>query len=84
MIIAKSITHFVKYEQLKIQNHFLEMLTATVSHEMRTPLNAIIGMGKTIEKSLKNDIAKQCHRISINSARLLLSIIHDLVDLFSI
>ena len=50
MIIAKSITHFAQNEQLKLQNHFLEMLTATISHDMRTPLNAILGMGKNLEK----------------------------------
>lgn len=52
MIIVKSITHFVKYEQLKIHNHFLEMLTATISHDMRTPLNSILGMGKRLRKYL--------------------------------
>ena len=55
MIIAKSITHFVKYEQLKHQNHFLEMLTATISHDMRTPLNAILGMGKNLDKHTSDD-----------------------------
>ena len=59
MIIAKSITHYVKYEQLKLQNHLLEMLTATVSHEMRTPLNAILGMGRNIEKAIKTESGRQ-------------------------
>jgi signal transduction histidine kinase len=55
MIMVKSITHFIKYEKLKMHNHFLEMLTATVSHDMRTPLNAILGIGKNLEQHLKND-----------------------------
>lgn len=45
LVIIKSLTHFMAYEKLKMQNHFLEMLTATVSHEMRTPLNATLGLG---------------------------------------
>jgi len=49
MIMIRSITHFVKYDKLKMQNHFLEMLTATVSHDMRTPLNSILGLGRNLE-----------------------------------
>ena len=56
MIMVKSITHFIKYEKLKMHNHFLEMLTATVSHDMRTPLNAILGIGKNLEGHIKTEI----------------------------
>ena len=42
MVVIKNISSLVRYEQIKIENHFYEMLTATVSHEMRTPLNAIL------------------------------------------
>jgi len=34
----------MKYEKLKLENHFYEMLTATVSHDMRTPLNSILNL----------------------------------------
>lgn len=71
MIIAKSITHFVKYEKLKLQNHFLEMLTATISHDMRTPLNAILGMGRNLEKHVDKELAKRFLSIMMNSASLL-------------
>ncbi len=54
MIMARAITHLIKYEKLKLQNHFLEMLTATVSHDMRTPLNAILGIGKNLEPLVTN------------------------------
>ena len=54
MIMARAITHLIKYEKLKLQNHFLEMLTATVSHDMRTPLNAILGIGKNLEPLVAN------------------------------
>jgi len=33
-----------------MENHFTEMLTATVSHEMRTPLNIIISLISNFEK----------------------------------
>lgn len=44
MILLKNLTPVIKYEKLKLENHYYEMLTATVSHDMRTPLNAIIGL----------------------------------------
>ena len=49
MILFKNLTAVVKYEKLKMENHYYEMLTATVSHDMRTPLNAIIGLLGSIE-----------------------------------
>ena len=42
--MIRSLTSIVNYEKIKMENHFYEMLTATVSHDMRTPLNAIIGL----------------------------------------
>ena len=84
MIIAKSITHFVKYEQLKMQNHFLEMLTATISHDMRTPLNAILGMGHNLERYVEDANGRKFHKVMMNSASLLLFLTNDLLDLFRI
>jgi len=49
MILIKNLTPVVKYEKLKIENHYYEMLTATVSHDMRTPLNAILNLLQKIE-----------------------------------
>lgn len=84
MVMAKSITHLIKYEKLKLQNHFLEMLTATVSHDMRTPLNAILGIGKNLEPLVKNEVASRFLKIILNSARLLHFLVNDLIDLFRI
>lgn len=61
MIIAKTITQFIKYEQLKLQNHFLEMLTATISHDMRTPLNAILGIGGNLLRHIGTEEGKDYH-----------------------
>ena len=48
MIMIKNLTQAIKYEKLKVENHFYEMLTATVSHDMRTPLNTIINLIKNV------------------------------------
>lgn len=52
MIMIKCITPMMKYEKLKLENHFYEMLTATVSHDMRTPLNSMLGLLGNIRKGI--------------------------------
>ena len=84
MIMARSITHIIKYEQLKLQNHFLEMLTATISHDMRTPLNASLGIGKNLEPHVTHEAGSRYLQIMMNSAALLHFLVNDLLDLFRI
>ena len=84
MIMARSITHIIKYEQLKLQNYFLEMLTATISHDMRTPLNAILGIGKNLEPHVTHEAGSRYLQIMMNSASLLHFLVNDLLDLFRI
>lgn len=84
MIMARSITHLIRYEKLKLQNHFLEILTATVSHDMRTPLNAIMGIGRNLEPFVKEQAGARYLRIMMNSAKLLNFLVNDLIDLFRI
>ncbi|TNV83566.1 hypothetical protein FGO68_gene15673 [Halteria grandinella] len=83
LIIAKSLTHFVAYEKLKMQNHFLEMITATVSHDMRTPLNAILGVGEELKRYIRQDHNEgiTLHTMLMNSSKLLQLLVNDLLDL---
>ena len=55
MIMIKCLTPLMKYEKLKLENHFYEMLTATVSHDMRTPLNSILNLLANIKTQIKDD-----------------------------
>lgn len=57
--MIKSITSIVKYEKLKLENHFYEMLTATVSHDMRTPINAISGLIHNLENHIADSNGKR-------------------------
>ena len=57
---------------------------AHISHDMRTPLNGIIGLGLTLERETFGPLrAKQADYVSqvVASARHLLAIINDLIDL---
>jgi signal transduction histidine kinase len=60
------------------------MLTATVSHDMRTPLNSIMGIGKNLEPFVKDKNGAKYLSIMMNSARLLNFLVNDLIDLFRI
>jgi signal transduction histidine kinase len=64
MIVVKDMSPVIKYETVKLENHFYEMLTATVSHEMRTPLNAIIGLLSAIEPFINETKGKKMLRIA--------------------
>lgn len=66
------------------------MLTATISHDMRTPLNAIISVSKNLITDLLGN-SRPCKKtwtkflkIVFNSASLLNFQVNDLIDLFKI
>ena len=58
------------------------MLTATVSHEMRTPLNAIITLIHNMERYVENPKGVRLMKVIQNSAKMLLSLVNDMLDIF--
>ncbi len=44
IVLLNRMTDFFNVEKLKLENQFYEMITATVSHDMRTPINSILGI----------------------------------------
>ena len=55
-----------------------------MSHEMRTPMNAIIGMTKVAEKTDKIDSLKYCLSMIRDSSEHLLGLINDVLDMSKI
>ena len=82
--MVKKMTSFVQNEQLKMQQHFTEMLTATISHDMRTPLNAIIGIIRILEPCITSKDGQKYIQIISNSSQILLYLVSDLLDLFKL
>jgi signal transduction histidine kinase len=60
------------------------MLTATVSHEMKTPLNSILGLLSAIEYFIPDPKGLKLLKMVSNSAHMLSYLIDDMIDLFSI
>lgn len=59
------------------------MITATVSHEMRTPINAIMTQIESLQIFLKGQYeAVRMTNIIKNSAQLLLYLVNDMLDVY--
>jgi signal transduction histidine kinase len=68
------------YEANRLKSEFL----TNVSHELRTPLNAIIGFGELLVDRIKEPKEQRYVENILNSAKQLLDLINDLLDLAKI
>lgn len=57
---------------------------AKMSHEMRTPLNGVLGVAEVLEQLVENPDQKRMVKVMHDSGTLLLSIINDLLDMSKI
>lgn len=58
MLNIRNISHIIKYEQSKSQNKILELITGAVSHEMLTPLNAILNLIPFLHQRATNNLSE--------------------------
>ncbi|CDW73961.1 pas domain s-box protein [Stylonychia lemnae] len=84
MIMVKDLTPEIKCQKLKIENHFYEMLTATVSHDLRTPLNIMGGLLSNLDNYITDSTGKRFLGILKNSSKFMCFLVNDLLDFFQI
>lgn len=80
MLTIRDITFQQKLQEQRQLNEINKMLTATVSHELMTPLNCIDTFGTAIEKKL--DPQRTRHYVSLikKTAKLMKLSVRDLLD----
>lgn len=68
------------YQQLDISEHFKNNFLTSMSHEVRTPLNGVLGMLDLVRRNTLTE--DQHHQIDLayTSAQALLKIINDIID----
>ena len=71
------------YQQIEMENRLYELFTATVSHEMRTPLNSILTLLKVVMGSISDSKIKKTLRIILISSEMLRYLVNDMLDLFA-
>ena len=79
----KEYIHNIKLSMKKIQgaSNAQQNFIAKMSHEMRTPLNGIIGMSKLLDETNLFGIQKKYVDIINNQANILLHLINDILDI---
>ena len=79
----KEYIHNMKLSMKKIQDasNAQQNFIAKMSHEMRTPLNGIIGMSKLLDETNLFGIQKKYVDIINNQASILLNLINDILDI---
>ena len=78
LIVLKDLRLFRDLEESQHKIKYKGMLMATITHDMRTPVNSILGMLQIIEIYLPLEHSKYLN-IAKSSCNLLLHLIHDIL-----
>lgn len=68
MILMTDVTELVKYRETESVHSFFELLTATVSHEMLTPLNSVLSLLSTLINKVRDIEVNKTLKIINSSA----------------
>jgi two-component system chemotaxis sensor kinase CheA len=83
LIILKDITSEMRLTKMMNEKQFQDLITATVSHDMKTPLNSIIMTSEQLaEFTNENPLSEKLRKINLSAGKLLFSLVSDLLDLY--
>ncbi len=83
-LLKEAEEQLVAFNVTKKANQAKSDFLSRMSHEMRTPMNAIIGMTKMAEKSNNAEVLRHCLSTIRNSSDHLLGLINDVLDMSKI
>jgi signal transduction histidine kinase len=84
MIMLRDITEIVRSEYVKTVEKLSDIMIASASHDMRTPLNTIINMIKLVQNKVADKNILKWLGVANNSANLLMYIVNDTLDFYQI
>ena len=82
MIILREISEVSKLEYARSLERISEIMIASTSHDMRTPLNTIVNMHHLIKKDTTDPQLLKWIKVANNSTNLLLYLVSDTLDYF--
>lgn len=82
MIILREISEVSKLEYARSLERISEIMIASTSHDMRTPLNTIVNMHRLIKTEMTDLKLLKWIRVADNSTNLLLYLVSDTLDYF--
>lgn len=71
----------VALKEAKAADKAKSIFLANVSHEIRTPINAVMGMSEVGLNDYKTDKEKERYRVILKSSKYLLKIVNDILDM---
>ena len=80
LLILTDISPLKIIQKLKEIDSYKDLLLATVSHDLRTPLNCLMGMLDLIYERIFDKKTKKYIKMALRSANLLLFMINDILD----
>ena len=80
LLILTDISPLKLVQKLKEIDNYKDLLLATVSHDLRTPLNCMMGMLDLIFERIFDKKTRKYIKMALRSANLLLFMINDILD----
>ena len=80
MIILNDITSIISLSKFKDIDIYKNRLLATVSHDLRTPINGMLGMIETVANDIIDKKDKKLLKMAVKFGHLLLCMINDILD----
>ena len=80
LILLSDITNIKKIIELKNIDKHKNQLLATISHDLRTPLNGVIGMINASLNEISDEKVKEFLKVALRSANTLDYLIKDILD----
>ena len=84
MIIIRDVSELAKLEYARSIEKISDIMIASTSHDMRTPLNTVINMHGLIKNTTQDKNIHKWLKVASNSTNLLLFLVNDTLDFYQI